>query len=471
MNRHVTIEQGPLPPHDVGAEEAVLAALLLDDEAIHRVLGILQPVDFFRESDSWVYEAAITLAERGTPITVATVAHELATRGQLEAVGGEGFLLELGSKYYTAVGVEAHAAIVARAAHYRRMIGAAGEVARLAYRGGPDSTLVQAQAEQILERAGSQLASVAFETAEAIVARLQDPDYQARELIRTGLRPLDAVIGGFGIGDLVCIGAHTSHGKTALSAQIVLNMISRGEPVAFLPVEGNDDKLVERMAAMVAGITKRRATFAGPDRMLEYDAALSVIGSLPLYAVQHGATPRTISAICAWITSVHRSEGVRVFFIDHIDAVDLERQPGDSTAGAFQAGLRRLQNTAARERVTIVFLSQVNRGADDVMPSMKGLRDSGAKEELSQLVLMLWMDYDGESQAVARQYAGGRPARFLHVNVEKHTEGEVSQVHGPTHPETGLRLPPFVLNLESMTVEVVRLDGAAEPAVVQSRLV
>src|SRR5690349_2513951 len=94
--------QGGLPPHDIGAEEAVLAAMLLDDEAYARVLSILQPEDFFREQNRWCYEAAQAVALRGEPITVATVAHDLERAGRLDASGGEAYLLELASKYFTA---------------------------------------------------------------------------------------------------------------------------------------------------------------------------------------------------------------------------------------------------------------------------------------------------------------------------------------------------------------------------------
>lgn len=445
----------------------MLAALLLDDAAIHEVLGVVDPADFFREQHRWIFEVAIRLAERGDPITVATVAHELDERGLLDRAGAEALLLDLGGRYFTAIGASAHARIVARDSQYRRLIDAAAEAARLAYRGGPDPALVQEQAEALIRAVGANTRSVQFESAADVVSRLLNPDYAARELVPTGLEPLDRLIGGFGLGDLVVIGAHTSHGKTALAAQVALNMIIRGERVGFLAVEGNDDKLVERMAAMLAGFTRAGALRRGD--LPSYEAALAVVGGLPLVSVPPARTPRTMSGIAAWITSMARGEGVRVFFVDHIDAVDVERGPGDSVAGAYQAGLRRLQNTASRERVAIVYLSQVNRGSEEAMPSMRSLRESGAKEELAQLVLMLWLDYRPEEEAVASAWAGGHRARFLHARVEKHTEGSVGDVVGPLHPESGDRLPPFVLNLDSMTVEVVRAAGRPVPAV-QPRL-
>ena len=456
-----------LPPHDVGAEEAVLAALLLDDAAIFDVFGIVGPADFFREANRWIFEVAIGLAERGEPITLATVAHELLERGQLDAAGGEAYLVELAGKYFTAVGAPAHARIVARDARYRRMIDAAGRIAQVAYRGGPDAEAVLSAAEALLRdaTAGSTTAGQ-FATIADVVERLRNPEYRARELVPTGLRPLDRLTGGFGRGDLVCIGAHTSHGKTALAAQVALNMAIGGTPVAYLAVEGSSDKIAERWCAMLAGLTREQAERAG--ELPRYLAALDLLEGLPITLVERDVTPRTMSAIASWITAAVRRAGVRVVFVDHIDAVDVERAPGESTAAGYHAGLRRLQNTAARENVAIVYLSQVNRGGEESMPSMRSLRESGAKEELAQLVLMLWLDYREEQQAAAQSYAGGAPARFLWAKVEKHTEGQVGDVRGPV--VEGIALPPLLLNLRSMTVAEVSPTGAARPAVVQPGL-
>ncbi len=73
-----------LPPHDIEAEEAVIAALLVDVEALHKVLPILKAQDFFREKNGWVYEAALALWNRDEAVNQITVAHELARLDRLE---------------------------------------------------------------------------------------------------------------------------------------------------------------------------------------------------------------------------------------------------------------------------------------------------------------------------------------------------------------------------------------------------
>ena len=81
-----------LPPHDIEAEEAVIASLMVDPQAMLAVQGIVKAADFFREKHGWVYDACLALWNRDEVVNQITVAHELASRDRLEEIGGQGFL-------------------------------------------------------------------------------------------------------------------------------------------------------------------------------------------------------------------------------------------------------------------------------------------------------------------------------------------------------------------------------------------
>src|SRR4051794_11211820 len=114
-----------LPPHDIQAEESVVASLMVDVEAILKVSPVLQPADFYRETNAWTYDACLSLWSRNETINQVTVAHELDRKGRLEDVGGLSFLSELVLNLPTPIGVEHYAQIVKRDATYRQMISAA----------------------------------------------------------------------------------------------------------------------------------------------------------------------------------------------------------------------------------------------------------------------------------------------------------------------------------------------------------
>ena len=122
-----------LPPHNHEAEEAVLGSILIDHEAILRVASFLQPEHFYVVKHQWVYDAMQRLQQRQSAIDVLTLSSELQAADKLEEVGGMGFLAQLTNAVPTALNVEAYAHTVEQHAVRRRMIGAASDVARLAY--------------------------------------------------------------------------------------------------------------------------------------------------------------------------------------------------------------------------------------------------------------------------------------------------------------------------------------------------
>src|SRR5436305_14925591 len=107
-------------PYDLQAEEAVLGSLLLDRDAIIRVATFLQPTDFYRESNAWIYDCILDLYHRREPPDLVTLSSELDRRGRLEPAGGLAYLAGLMHRVPTAVHVGSYARIVQRPALPRR---------------------------------------------------------------------------------------------------------------------------------------------------------------------------------------------------------------------------------------------------------------------------------------------------------------------------------------------------------------
>src|SRR4051812_26682475 len=122
-----------LPPHDIQAEESVIASVMVDAEAMNKVATILEARDFFREANGWTFEVCRALWDRNESINQVTVAHELERKGRLEDVGGLSFLSDLVLNLPTPVGAEHFAAIVKRDATYRAMISVSMNIAQIAY--------------------------------------------------------------------------------------------------------------------------------------------------------------------------------------------------------------------------------------------------------------------------------------------------------------------------------------------------
>ncbi|MEX1104351.1 MAG: DnaB-like helicase N-terminal domain-containing protein, partial [Dehalococcoidia bacterium] len=226
MSQLATLER--LPPHDIEAEEAVVAALLVDPEAIFHVSPILKPLDFFREKNGWVYEACLDLWSRDEAINQITVAHELARKERLEDAGGQTYLAEIIRRLPTSLGAEFYAQIVKRDATYRGLIHAATGILQMAYEAPPEIEDVFARSEDLLQRLRSGESFRDFVHIRQLLQAYLDEDIEAierRELaaIRTGYSDLDVLLGGLKRSDLAIIGARPSVGKSAFALGIARN--------------------------------------------------------------------------------------------------------------------------------------------------------------------------------------------------------------------------------------------------------
>ncbi len=116
-------------PNNIEAEEAVLGALLIDPEAIYRVVPFLQMDDFYLQKHRWVYEAMLRVHERRDPIDFLTLTSELAQQDRLDTVGGDAFISQLISAVPSAISVEAYGRLVEQTAVRRRLLDVASDIA------------------------------------------------------------------------------------------------------------------------------------------------------------------------------------------------------------------------------------------------------------------------------------------------------------------------------------------------------
>ena len=137
-------------PANVEAEQAVLGSLLIDPDAIIKVASTLRDADFYREPHQWIYRALLSLHERREPADFVTLVDELERNEQLEDIGGPAYITQLINSTPTAIYVDHYARIVERTATLRRLIGAANQIAELAYDESHDVDEVVDRAEGII---------------------------------------------------------------------------------------------------------------------------------------------------------------------------------------------------------------------------------------------------------------------------------------------------------------------------------
>jgi replicative DNA helicase len=418
----------------------VIAALLLDDDTYARVIPLLSPTDFFREQNAWCYEAALDLAERGEAVTVPTLAHELERAGRLDAAGGEPYLAEVAGKYFTAVGVEAHARIIARDALYRRLIEAAGEIARLAYAGGPEQRVVISRAEELLLGIrGAESAGDFKALRDLLDAFLEDPGEDADGApaqVRSGFMDLDAVISGFKRGDLIVVAARTGVGKTALMLNFARNgAVGENATVAFFSLEMSGDQLAMRLLSAEADVTQARLRL-GQHRDDEERKVMDAIGLLSGSALYiDDSAVLSVPEIRAKCRRLQADRGLDLVIVDYLQLLHNSGR-ADTRAGELGAITRALKEMARELNVPVIAGAQLSRAVETRnphIPMLSDLRESGSIEQDADIVMFIYRE---DVYLTAEQWqdqnpgapGGQHPTGLAQIIIAKHRNGPTDTV-------------------------------------------
>src|SRR5262249_10831663 len=122
-----------VPPQNIEAEQSVLGAILLDNDAVNHAVELINPDDFYRESHREIFRVMVELADRSQPVDAITMTDALRTRGRLEAIGGPAYIAELAACVPTAANVAHYARIVREKGVLRALASTATEIASNAY--------------------------------------------------------------------------------------------------------------------------------------------------------------------------------------------------------------------------------------------------------------------------------------------------------------------------------------------------
>jgi replicative DNA helicase len=254
-----------LPPFDVEAEEAVIASILVDEDAIARVESIVQSEHFYRDQNRWAFEACLELWSRNETINQLTLGHELSRRGKLDDVGGQPYLSRIVGDLPTPIGVEHYAGIVRRDFMYRSMITVGSQIVQVAYQGGPDLEGAITRAENLVmelrtsHRSGDLVPLRQYLDEFWESQGIDSPFAGTIGAVRSGFMDLDQLLGGFHRSDLIVCAARPSVGKSSLLLNFARNAaVGHNARIAIFTIEMKGEQIVERLLASESGVDGTR---------------------------------------------------------------------------------------------------------------------------------------------------------------------------------------------------------------------
>ncbi|MFP4637122.1 MAG: replicative DNA helicase [Spirochaetaceae bacterium] len=384
-----------VPPHNNEAEAATLGAILLDPEALGRVLAYLRSEDFYRSANARIFEAVLELSERAEEIDYITVTQELRNRGTLAAVGGAAYVSSLTEAVPTSANVEYYARIVRETSVRRKLLRVSSEIISTAYEDGQESRRLLEEAERrIFEIADSRntesfrkAKDIVQETVEAIERLYKTKDSYTG--VPSGFPDLDNMLSGFQDSELIIIGARPSVGKTALALTMAGHMaIHRHIPVGFFTAEMSNMALMQRLIAAEARIGSQtiRTGMLKPSDFKNLTDAAGLIYESPLWINDTPNIP--LLDLRAQARRMVSHEGIRILFVDYITLITSENT--DLPRHEQVAEISRSLKALARElKVPIIALSQLTRDSEGKRPSLANIRESGSIEQDADVVIFL----------------------------------------------------------------------------------
>lgn len=430
-----------LPPQSAEAEKSLLGALLLDREAINRVVDFLKPEDFYNRNHQLIYEAALALFERRENIDLLTLANKLRDMNSLEQIGGVGYLSSLANAVPTAAHVATYGRIVQRKKTLRNLLDAANHIINLGHREEDDVETLLDEAEQKLFQVSQQSYHQQFNTLsgglDEAMDRIQNQDSGSLRGYPTKHTQLDETLGGFQKSDLIILAARPSVGKTAFSIDLALRIAEQNVPVGVFSLEMSMDQVIDRFIAAKSGVSlwklrTGKLSHDGTDDFLRITTAISQLKDLPIYI--DDASSLNVLQMRAMARRLQAEHGLGLLIVDYLQLMAAKRNY-DSPVQQVTEISRGLKGLAKELNIPVIAISQLSRAVeqrDGHKPRLSDLRDSGSIEQDADVVMFIHRE-DKINVERAREMNKLNTAQLV---IAKHRNGPTGEIEFRVDPES-----------------------------------
>jgi replicative DNA helicase len=406
-------------PKNVEAEQALLGAILVNNDAFYRVSDFLDPSHFAEGAHQRIYEVLASIIRAGkvaTPVTVKTFLPDI----DLGGITVSQYLVRLAAEATTVINAEDYGRAIYDLAIRRALIAIGGDMVNVAYDAPvelPPAAQIEDAERKLYELAeigrydgGFQRFADALFTAVDMAANAYRRDGKLSG-IATGLVDVDQMMGGLQPSDLVILAGRPGMGKTALATNIAFhvakNWAGENQPdgavktvdggiVGFFSLEMSAEQLASRIIAEQAGIPSykiRRGDIVEAEFVRISDVARDM-QAIPLYIDETGGL--TIAQLAARARRLKRQRGLDLLVIDYVQLLaGSSKRANDSRVQEVTEITTGLKALAKELNVPIIALSQLSRqveSRDDKRPQLSDLRESGSIEQDADVVLFVFRE-------------------------------------------------------------------------------
>jgi replicative DNA helicase len=424
-------------PCNLEAECGVLGSLIIDPEAIVRVIDFLRPDDFYRDAHRTLYETILTLYWQRIPADHITICDELERQNKLGDVGGASYITSLINYVPTSGNVEYYGRIVERTGVLRRLIHASGRIAATAYEAEEstaDTTLEQAEelifAVRQSHLLGQTKSPLIRDALTSYLERLDQLSQRRGTLtgVPTGFTDLDRLLGGLQRSDLIVLAARPSIGKSACALTIAHNAAVRHQRrVGIFSLEMSQEQMITRLVSMDARVDQQRLR-TGWIEDDEWERIVEAMGTLSAATILIDDTAG-ISALQLrskarqWVVEYGELDLLIVDYLQLMRAGEGTMKRNDNRVQIIDEIATELKGLARELNIPVLALAQLSRAVEQrhsKVPQLSDLRESGAIENTADVVMFIYRDEIYNPETERRNQAD--------IIVAKHRNGPVGEV-------------------------------------------
>ncbi|HMS32361.1 MAG TPA: replicative DNA helicase [Candidatus Saccharibacteria bacterium] len=426
--------KGVVPPQNVSAEESLLGSILIEEKILIDIVDIIRPSDFYDPRHKIIYQSVLDLYNKNKPVDLLTVINHLTDKGQIDSVGGPGYISQITSIIPTAAHAQNYAEIVKEKSTRRHLIGAGENIVRLA---GDEEA--DREVPELLELAESEIFKVSqagqnndqLVSLESILAssfdRIEELHASGGKLrgVSTGFGDYDKLTAGMHPSDLIILAARPSMGKTTFAMNIAQYVAQHsGKSVLFFSLEMSKEQLVDRMLSEEAAVDSWHIR-TGNLSDEEFEKLSHAWGALSEAKMYIDDTPGL--NILELKTKARRhamKNPLGLIVIDYLQLMSSAKKSyGDNRVQEISEISRGLKMVARELGVPVMALSQLSRSVEsrpDKRPQLADLRESGSIEQDADLVMFIYRE-DYYNPETDRQ-------GITDIIIKKHRNGPTGQL-------------------------------------------
>ncbi len=434
---------GKIPPQAIELEEAVLGAVMLEQNAINIVIDILKPESFYKDANARIFTAAKKLFSLNHPVDILTITQELKRTGELEIVGGAYYITQLTNRVASSANVEHHARIVAQKYIAREIIRTSTDNIRDAYEESTDCFDLLDTAERNLFAISQVSTKKDVVHASTIIKEAVD-ELEQKQLCKpgtfgvpSGLTALDRITSGWQKSDLVIIAARPAMGKTALVLTMARNAaVEFKRPTAVFSLEMSSLQLISRLISSETEINGNQFKKVSSENLLtdaEWERINNKtvpIANSPLFIDD---TPgMSIFELRAKARRLKENHDIQLIIIDYLQLMkgDRDRNWNGNREQEIAEISRSLKSLAKELNVPVIALSQLSRAVEtrggDKRPVLSDLRESGAIEQDADIVMFI---HRPEYYNITQDSEGNSTIGKGELIIAKHRNGPIDSAY------------------------------------------